>query len=71
MKQTAGLTNIQNIPGDTDFDDHPRSQENPVREKDNRQTPPDTVITPISDPLFEKDKKPINEDSGEPKRIMK
>ncbi len=70
MKNAEGMSNVQNIPGDTDFDDRPRSEEDRIREKDNRQMPPDTIITPINDPPYEKDKKPVNEDSSEPQRIM-
>jgi hypothetical protein len=64
------MTNVQNIAGDTDFDDRPRSEEDRIREKDNRQVPTDTVVTPINDPPYEKDKKPINENPNEPQRIM-
>ncbi len=70
MKKTDGMTNIQNVPGDTDLDDRPRSEEDRIREKDNRQVPPDTTITPINDPPYEKDKKPVNEIPNEPQRIM-
>ena len=71
MISAEGITNVQNIPGDTDFDDRPRSEEDRIREKDNRQVPPDTTITPVSDPPYEKDKKPINENPNEPQRIMR
>ena len=70
MKKAEGMTNVQNIAGDTDFDDRPRSEEDRIREKDNRQVPPGTVVNPINDPPSEKDKKPINEYPSEPRRIM-
>ena len=70
MKKATGMSNVQNIPGETDFDDRPRSEEDRIREKDNRQVPPDTSITPVNDPPFEKDKKPVGEISNEPQRIM-
>lgn len=70
MKKAEGMSNVQNIPGDTDFDDRPRSEEDRIREKDNRKIPPDTIITPVNDPTYEKGKKPINENSGESQRIM-
>ncbi len=71
MKKAEGMSNVQNIPGETDFDDRPRSEEDRIREKDNRQVPPGAPITPISDPPSEKDKKPINENPNEPQRIMR
>jgi len=70
MKKAEGMTNVQNIAGDTDFDDRPRSEEDRIREKDNRQVPPDTVVTPVKDPPYENDKKPINENPNQPQRIM-
>ena len=70
MKKAEGMTNIQNIPGDTDFDDRPHSEEDRIREKDNRQVPPDTTVTPINDPPYEKGKKPVGENINEPQRIM-
>lgn len=71
MKKAEGMTNVQNIAGDTDFDDRPRSEEDRIREKDNRQVPPGTDVTPINDPPYENDKKPINENPSEPQRIMR
>lgn len=70
MKKAEGITNVQNIPGDTDFDDRARSEEDRIREKDNRQVPPDAIVTPITDPPYEKGKKPISENQSEPQRIM-
>jgi hypothetical protein len=71
MEKREGMSNVQNIPGNTDFDDRPRSEEDRIREKDNRQVPPDTITTPINDPPYEKDKKPVNENPSEPQRIMR
>lgn len=73
MEKTEGMTNVQSIPGDTDFDDErPQSEEDRIREKDNRQMPPDKndFIKPINDPPYQKDKKPINEVPRELPRIM-
>lgn len=72
MKKADGMTNVQNIPGNNDFDDRPGSEEDRIREKDNRQTPPDKepFIVPVDDPLYQKDKKPIDENPREPQRIM-
>lgn len=70
MKKAEGITNIQNIPGDTDFDDRPRSEEDRIREKDNRKVPPETIVTPVNDPPYEKDKKPVSENPNESQRIM-
>lgn len=71
MKFTDGLINVQNIPGDTDFEDVAYKKEKEVYKKDIPQTPPDAVITPIDDPLYQEDQQPINENSPKPvPRIM-
>ena len=70
MKKAEGMTNVQNIPGDTDFEDRPRSEEDRIREKDNRQVPPGTNINPVNDPPYDKSKKPVNENLNELQRIM-
>ncbi|MEP6925065.1 MAG: hypothetical protein ABI954_11420 [Pyrinomonadaceae bacterium] len=72
MKKAEGMTNAQNIPGDTDFDAPPQNEQDRLREKDNQQVPPDKqpFIAPVSDPPHDRDKKPINENPREPTRIM-
>ncbi len=71
MRFTEGLGNVQNIPGDTDFEDVTYNKEDKSNKKDKGQMPPDTIITPINDPLYEKNQQPINENSREPQRIMR
>lgn len=73
MNTAEAITNVQNIPGDTDFEVPSQNEQDHLREKNNQQMPPDKrpFIVPVTDPPYEKDKKPMNESPREPLRIMK
>lgn len=70
MKSSQSIFNVQQIPGDTDFDDRPRSDEDCVREKD-KQTPLDKQPNnSVNDPVSQKDQRTINEVPLTPRRSM-
>jgi hypothetical protein len=67
------MQNLQIIPGDTDLEKPLPDERNPTEEKPDRNndypTPPDKMPpAPVEEPSTGT---PINENSGEPPRIMK
>ena len=71
MKSSQSLINVQQIPGDTDFDDRPRSEEDRVREKDKQIPFEKQPNNSVNDLIDQKDQKIINERPFTPPRSMR
>ncbi len=72
MIENFGMTNIQNIPGDTDFESV-LNDDSLAREKNSGQTVPNDNSpfgAPVSEPPSSKDKTPVNENPNALPRRM-
>lgn len=72
MIENFGMTNVQNIPGDTDFE-NTLSDDNFAGEKNSGQTVPDgnpPFGAPVSEPPSNKNKTPVNENPNALPRQM-